>query len=284
MNAILLPTDFSKNSLNAIHYAMNLFENESCQFYILNVQMASSFISDDLMTMSSSATIYQTLISTAKKSIKNLIHDVETKYNNEKHEFISIVDYDNFADAINQICESKSIDLIIMGTKGATGAQKVIFGSNTARIMEKCCTPVLAIPNGCSFTEIDKIAFTSNFSSLYNSTELKPLLEIAKRYNSKIDILHLIEKKQLSQIQINNKAFLESCLKKITHEFIDLESEDIFKTVQDYIVNHDIKLLAMKSKKHSFFDRLFARHLVETFAFNIDIPFLVIENTTRLNN
>ncbi|MCK5401841.1 MAG: universal stress protein [Flavobacteriaceae bacterium] len=276
MKVILLPTDFSKNSINAIYYAMNLLENEHCEFYILNVQSASSFISDDLMTMSSSATIYQTLIGTAKKSLKNLINTIETKYKNEKHDFHSIVDYDNFVDAINQISKSKSIDLIVMGTKGATGAQKVIFGSNTVHIMQRCKTPVLAIPNGCSFTSMDKIVFTTNYSTMYNSKDMEPLMDIAKPYNSKIDVLHFSDKDSLSQDQKKIKAFLESVFSNVPHEFIDLESEDIFKTVQDYIVNNDIKMLSMMSKKHSFLERLFARHLVETFAFKIDIPFLVM--------
>jgi nucleotide-binding universal stress UspA family protein len=280
MKAILLLTDFSKNSINAIYYAMNLLENERCQFYILNVQTASSFISDDLMTMSSSATIYQTLIETAKKSIKNLIKTIEANFKNEKHDFYSIVDYDNFIDAINQLCESKKIDLIIMGTKGATGAQKVIFGSNTARVMQRCKTSVLAIPVGCSFKNLDKIVFTSHFSTFYNNDELQPLIDIARRYSSKIDILHLIDGASLSQNQELNKEFLNTCLSKVDHEFIELKSVEIFKTVQDYIVNNDIKMLSMMNKKHSFLERFFARQLVETFAFKIDIPFLVMENTS----
>ena len=280
MKTILLPTDFSKNSINAVHYAMDLLENESCELYIINVQTASSFISDDLMTMSSSATIYQTLIGTAKKSIKNLIHIIETEYKNEKHKFHSIVDYDNFVDAINQVSESKSVDLIIMGTKGATGAQKVIFGSNTARIMQRCNTPVLAIPDGCNYTNIDNIVFTSNYSKICDAKMLKPLLDIAKLYNSKIDVLHLLEGESLTKDQEINKTFLDSCLSKVAHEFIDLKSENIFKTVQDYIVNNDIKMLSMISRKHSFLERLFTRHLVETFAFKIDIPFLVLGNTS----
>lgn len=282
MKAILLPTDFSTNSLNAIDYAVELYKNESCEFYLINIQKASSFVSDDLMTMSSSATIYQTLIDAAKKSINNIIIKVENKHNNKLHQFFSIVDYDNFIDGINQICEAKQIDLIVMGTKGASGAEKVIFGSNTVRVMQRCSTPVLAIPNGCTFNNLERIAFTSNYSTLYNKAELSPLIEILSLYNSKIDILHLASENDLSQDQENNKAFLDSCFSNITHEFINLEEKDIFKTVQDYIKMNDIKMLAMMSRKHSFLERLFARHLVETFAFKIDIPFLVMENTGEL--
>jgi nucleotide-binding universal stress UspA family protein len=279
IKAILLPTDFSKNSLNAIDYALELFKNQPCEFYIINIQKASSFVSDDLMTMSSSATIYQTLIDAARKSIKNIIINVEKKYRNNLHQFHSIIDYDNFIDGINQICEARDIDLIVMGTKGASGVEKVIFGSNTVRVMQRCNTPVLAIPNGCVFKELERVAFTSNYTSLYNKEDLQTLVDILDLYNSKIDILHLANENDLSQDQENNKALLDSCFSNAAHEFVDLSSKDIFKTIQEYLYTNDIKMLAMMSKKHSFLERLFTKHLVETFAFKIDIPFLVMENT-----
>ena len=36
MKNILLPTDFSENSWNAIKYALQLFKNETCRFFLLN--------------------------------------------------------------------------------------------------------------------------------------------------------------------------------------------------------------------------------------------------------
>lgn len=166
-----------------------------------------------------------------------------------------------------------------MGTKGATGAAKVIFGSNTARVMQRCFVPVLAIPNDCTYKSIDKIAFTSNYSTQYKIDELWALTDIAKQQDSKIHVIHLTTDTNLSKDQKNNKNFLDTCIGTINHKFVDLESTDMFETIQEYIKTNDIKMLAMMSRKHSFFERLFARHLVETFAFKIDIPFLVMENT-----
>ena len=99
MKTILLPTDFSQNSLNAINYAIKMFKDIDCTFYVLNVHKASSFISDDLMTASPSVNLYQAIIDTAKKSLDNLIHSIESKNNNPKHKFFPIVDYDNFIDS-----------------------------------------------------------------------------------------------------------------------------------------------------------------------------------------
>jgi len=279
VKSILLPTDFSKNSINAINYAMALFKNESCEFYVINIQKASSFVSDDLMTMSSSATIYNTLIDVAKKSIKNIISNAEENFCNNRHRFYSVVDYDNFVDGINQICEEKSINLIVMGTKGASGIKKMIFGSNTVHLMKRCNVPVLAIPDGCNFSGLNSVAFTSNYKTIHSNRELSPLVDILKLYNSKLEVLHLSDENYLSRNHENNRTILDSCFSNINHEFVDLEGNSVFKTIKSYIGENDIKMLAMMSEKYSFLEHLFTSHLEENFAFKIDIPFLVMENT-----
>ena len=55
------------------------------------MQKASSFISDDMMAVSSSATIYNTLVDAAKKSISNIISQIEKTFGNNNHKFHSIL-------------------------------------------------------------------------------------------------------------------------------------------------------------------------------------------------
>lgn len=276
MKTILLPTDFSKNSINAIDYAIALFKDVECRFYLLNVQKASAFISDDMMVVSASATIYKTLIDAAKKSISNIILKIEEKHQNNKHQFHSVVDYDNFIDAIKQVSTKHEVDLIVMGTKGASGLEKIIFGSNTVRVMQRCNIPVLAVPDGCKFQGVDKIAFATSNLKLFNTLEFKPLKALMALGNSKLDILHLADQNHLAYNACDNMDFFNTNFNEAKHEFIDTTSKEIYNTVHDYIKDNDIKILAMLNKKHSFLERLFKRQDVEKFAFNIDIPFFVI--------
>lgn len=279
MKSILLPTDFSKNSENAINYAMALFKEVPCDFYLLNVQKASAFISDDMMVMASSATIYQTIVDVSKKSLTNLIAKIQKKYHNEKHTFHSVVDYDNFVDSINQMVINNQIDLIVMGTKGASGLEKVVFGSNTVHVMQRCIAPVLAIPDGCLFTNLDRIAFTTNNLTLHTIEELKPLKDLLMLYGSKLNVLHFDDLEGTSNQKKENKLFLKKHFSDVTtYENIDSYSKDLYKTLAGYIHANDIKLIALMRRKHSFLERLFTRHPEETLAFNIDIPFLVMEN------
>lgn len=281
MKTILLPTDFSKNSLNAINYATELFKNEVCEFYILNVQKASSFISDDMMVVSSSATIYSTLIDAAKKSITNIISSIKLREDNDKHQFHSIVDYDNFIDSINQTSEKHQVDLIIMGTKGASGLQRVLFGSNTARVMQRCHTPVLAIPEGCKYAPLNKIAFTTNHINLFTIDELQILKTVLHLCGSKLYVLHVADEHHLAQKQLQNMNFFDAYFPDAEHDFIDVNKKDMFDTVHQYILDNNIDMLSMISEKHSFLERLFTRHALETFAFSIDVPFLVVESSNK---
>lgn len=279
MKSILLPTDFSKSSINAINYAVKLFEGISCDFYILNVQKASSFISDDLMTVSSSATIYSTLVDAAKKSIANIILDIEKRSKNKNHSFHSLVDYDNFIDAINQTSKIYGIDLIVMGTNGACGLEKVIFGTNTVHVMQRCSVPVLAIPDGCKFKKLDNIGFTSSFSSDYFIDDFKVLIDIASLYKSKVQILHVVEENDFEEKLKENIDFFQTNFPQVAYDRIYSKGGDSYSDIHDYAVKNHIKMIAMVGKSHSFFSRLFARHAVETFAFKIDIPFLVLHRT-----
>ncbi len=46
---ILIPTDFSKNALNAIRYALELYKKEPCEFYFLNVFRVDYYTTDTLI-------------------------------------------------------------------------------------------------------------------------------------------------------------------------------------------------------------------------------------------
>ena len=279
MKSILLPTDFSKNSVNAIEFAVELFSNQDCDFHILNVQKASSFISDDMMAVSSSATIYRTIVDAAMKSINNIISKVESRYKNERHNFHSLIDYDNFTDAINQVSEKHNIDLIIMGTKGASGLEKALFGSNTVHVIQRCNKPILAIPDGCKFSDLTKIVFATTNLKAFVINELKVLKEFVDVYNAQLSILHIADKNHATYKTFDNSVLYDTYFEEAKHDYIDSISRDMFDEIHDYNIANDTKMLVVKNKKHSFLGRLFSKHGLETLAFKIDIPFLVLPST-----
>lgn len=278
MKKILLPTDFSENSINAIKYAIDFFMYEECEFFVLNVQRTSSLITDDLMLSNPSETLFNTLVSSTKERLKDLVGKLESDNGNALHRFHIKVDFDNFIDAINQMVEIEHIDLIVMGTRGDSELGKRIFGSNTIHVIQRGKCPVLAIPQHYTYTAIKDIVFPSNYYTKYNLEDLSILIDCAEKYDYTIHVLHVKDSDHLTEFQENNRAFLDACFTNVNHSFVELDEGKLYKSIATYIKEHDIDLLALMSRKHSFLERLFTKHPVESFAFDLKVPMLAMEN------
>ncbi|NJX16285.1 universal stress protein [Tamlana crocina] len=278
MKRVLLPTDFSENSISAINYAMVLLKSEPCDFFVFNVQKASSYITDDMMIVSADSTVYRTLIDSSKKSVEKLIGDLKTNFANPKHTFHSLVDYDNFIDAINQVVKEHDIDFIIMGTKGASGIEKMIFGSNTARVIQQSNVPVLAIPKNVSFSNLDRLVFlTSNLKQL-DAKSLQVLKYLVDKNHTDVKFLSTGSMAEKAEPKAHLASFLELHFPNAEHDFLAANDKSLYHVVHDYTETHAIKWLCMVGKHHSFIERLFSGHPIENLAFKIHHPFLVLHN------
>ncbi len=279
MRHILLTTDFSENSIHAINYALELFMFTECEFQLLNVVKSSTFISDDLMQSMPTESVYSELISDAKVKLESLIETLNDKHNNLLHTFEPIVDYDNLIGAINQTVELHQIDLIIMGTKGATNLEKIIFGSNTLRVFQRCHVAVLAIPEKSQIKPIKNVLFTTKYQTTYKRKDLDILIDLAEHYNYNLDVLHISEHKNMDAKQQLVQQELDVFFQNVNHQFVTKSETIYLKTVLDYIDEHNIELFCMMRKQHTFLEHLFLNHKTEQIAYNIQVPFLMLAYT-----
>tara|TARA_R110002073_G_C8994676_1_gene538340 strand:- start:51 stop:476 length:426 start_codon:yes stop_codon:yes gene_type:complete len=139
--------------------------------------------------------------------------------------------------------------------------------------------PVLAIPDGCKYKNIDAIAFTSSFSSSYFIEDLQPLKEILKLNSSKLNVLHVVEENDFAENLSQNMNFFHTNFTKVEYSRIVSDDKNVYNNIHDYAISNNIKMIAMLSKNHTFLERLFTKHSVETFASKIDIPFLVMKKS-----
>ncbi|WP_405208043.1 universal stress protein [Aquimarina sp. LLG6339-5] len=280
MKNILLPTDFSDNSWNAIDYATELFKDEDCTFFLLNVYSQIIYESIHVSDIPSKRSIENTVKTNA---ITNLEHVKKTFIHtspNQKHQFEIIALFGSLIEAVEEIVKSKKIDLIIMGTKGATGTKEVFMGSNTVRVINtiKNC-PVLAIPK--NFTLISKpseITFATDFTHFYSKEELQPIVEFAKSFDAIIRIVYIQQQEgSLTEEQKFNLSMLQKYFKDITYYQHSLtKSESISKSIKAFTEELDIYLLVMLNYTHGFIDKLTREPVIKKMAFHTQIPLLVI--------
>ena len=276
MKHILLPTDFSDNSYNAIIYALQLFKEEKCTFYILNTYTPVIYHVEYALIDPEQFGLADAVRETAEKGIQEISDRIEKEYNNPKHIFVQIASFNTMLRAIDEFQEDKNIDFIVMGTKGATGAKGVLFGSNTVHVFNSAKCPVLAIPENFSFEKPHEVLFPSDYNIDFKEFQIKPIADISMQYHSRINIFHVSYGEALTETQERNKKHLETYFKAAAYLFHEVKNKNISHAIADFQLKARINLLVMVNNKHSFFENIFFKNKINQIGFRLNIPFLII--------
>lgn len=275
MTRILLPTDFSDNSFKAITYALSLYKNVSCTFYILNTYMPPVYHTEYILGSPGQIGLGDMIKEESEKSLKELKTKLEDEFKNPLHTFITHSAFNMLTNEIGQITEAEKIDLVIMGTKGATGAQEILLGTNTVHVLKNSKCPVLAIPQGFDFEKPKVILFPSDFEVSLTKENLAILLQIVKEHNSEINVMHVFTELKLNPTQTKNRKSLETLLGN-NGLFHDVGSDEIITAINKFQLKVKIDFLVMVQNKHTFFERLFIEPTIKKIGFHVNVPFLVI--------
>ncbi len=282
MYNILLPTDFSNNAWNAITYALKFFNDEDCTFYLLHTYTPAFYRMDYLVGGPSFSAIPDVGVDVSLAGLEKTLADIETQYKNPKHHFKTASAFNLLTDEINDLAREKGIDMVVMGTQGATGAKEIFLGTNTVYVIRKARIPVLVIPEKFEYRPVKKILFPTDYWSRYREDEFSTVPEVAEMCKADITVLHVKEEYELSENQSDNKQYLDELLGNTPHKFEEMEEALMPNAITDYIDKMKFDLLAMMNRKHSFLERLMWRQNVDQIGFHVQIPFLVIPDTAKI--
>ncbi|SHI80378.1 Nucleotide-binding universal stress protein, UspA family [Arenibacter nanhaiticus] len=276
MKRILIPTDFSENSYKAIAYALQLLKSKSCTFHLLNTYTPAIYQAEYLLHSPAQiglGDIYQT---NSETQLKELKIKLTTEFKNPLHEFVTHTAFNVLVDAIDELVSNESIDLVVMGTQGATGAKEIFLGSNTVHLLKRAKYPVLAVPNNYEFRVPKKILFPTDYEINYNTALLKEVLYLADIHKAKIKVMHISQNYELSTEQQKNKSKLTELLSGVVHQFHDLPDQGIIEGINSFQQTHETDVLVMVKNKHSFLENLFLKPVINQIGFHTNIPFLVL--------
>ena len=277
---ILLPTDFSRNSIQAINYARELYKNDNCDFYVLNVFSATSNILDSLLNIEPGSELYETAKQNSENGLAK-VYDIiaMSAYDNPKHHFEVISIFNNVIDAIKQVVEQKDIEMIVMGTKGETHSKTTAFGKTAMYVMEKVRNcPVIVVPQNAKVELPKEIVFPTSYKTHYKRRELNYLTAIAKKCDATIIVLHICEEKTLDKNQIENKRLLEEIIEGTNYKFHDLPQNDVLSSINIFVESRASDMVAFINKKHPFFGSILTNALVKQISFYLKVPILTMHD------
>lgn len=278
---VLLPTDFSKNALNSIRYALDLYADQICEFYFLNAYQVNGYSIDTMMVPEPGEKVYESAKAASEEGFVKLMDILALHNDNPKHTYHTISTFNSLLYAIKDTIAKKDIDIVVMGTKGKTGAESVIFGTNTVDVMEKVTEcPVMAIPENVRFAAPKEIVFPTDYKTSFKRKELNYLLEIALHHKAAIRVLHIIKETDLNRTQKANKELLEAILEGAEHTYHTLSDLKVQSGISAFIESRESDIIAFVNKKHSFFGNIFSRPLVKEMGYHSKIPVLAFHDVS----
>lgn len=269
MKTILVPTDFSNNANNALKYANDFAKAINNKIVLLHsylplvgkYNMISGMVAED--------------IAIQKKSSEKKLEKLSSKY--VKVPSSHLVKIGDPIDEIIDAAQKSKSQLIIMGTHGASGLKRILFGSNTSDVISKSNTPVLAIPQRYRFKKINTIVYATDLNNTIN--ELKHIIPIAKQLNATIEVLNLNYSYNKNE---NKKQVVEKKIKTLNYKKIKLIEQKatieqtMIEQIKKYLIKTKPQLLVMFPEDKAWFDKLFISSKTEELANQIKLPLLSI--------
>jgi len=273
---ILCPTDFSECSLNAIEYAAKLGEKFNADLILFHVPNT-----DDYQKLFAKNPISVDLLTFAEKKLESLVQEVKNEsLDKGLHSCTGIIEEGKTSSTILEYADTHQVNLIIMGTEGINDFKKNYIGTRTSKVVSKSNVDVMVIPRKVFFKPIKKFVYATDYLE-EDKIALQKVVQMAKFYDSEIDIVHVGTKKKSI-----DKALHQTMVSEIT-PFVKYEKVNfILKSYRDdpglglenYLITSKGDMLVTLSKKKSWFDQLFTNNLSKKMSYFINKPLYVIRS------
>lgn len=278
MKNILLLTDFSDNAWNAMFTALKLHESIPCRFFLLNTYEPAFAPVLGEKSKERLGVLYDSLSENSNIELKKIMDYLELNHENPDHCFEMISMAEDIVKGTKKVLSQKEIDLVVMGSKGASGAKEVFMGSNAVKVIKKIRNrPILVVPDEHDFKRLTKIVFPTDFSRTFNKYELKPLREIAEVWNARVLVLQVAQEFRYDKDQEINRELLKKHLHGIPVEFCEASLES---TVEDAIMkfsaSFDAEMIALIHYEHTFMEKLTHEPVIKKMGFHTPVPLLVL--------
>lgn len=272
MKNILIPIDFSDVSKTAAEYGLHLatkFKSEVTFIHAYHIPSAGA------------SSVVWTIEEDIKKDRLNELKEWKTQFKKAFPE-VHISTKVSLGFAVNEIVQETELnhyDLIVMGTKGASGIKEALLGSITSTLIGKVSTPILAIPENVTYVSPKEFVLASDLKKINNPQLLNNFISLASQYEATVTVLN-IENEHSESIEelfesIQEAIKIDEATENMPHRIVNLKQDEIEKAILNYANNKEANILAIIHRNRNFFQRLFHESLAKKLANHGHTPILV---------
>lgn len=274
MKKILFPTDFSEVANNAFIHALEFAKIVDGELILLHTfelpVYDNQFFPENYNILFDSLQLTQ--FDMFKDEIPKL-REIAKERNLDKIKLSHRLMDGNLIYNIKKAVKEDKIDLVIMGTSGASGWEAFFLGTNTGNVLSVIDVPVMSVSLESKFKKIETIGFTTRYRSK-DKKALKEVIKIAKNTNAKVRCLYV--KTKDSDVSDEKIQKWQNDFEGEPVVFSVIPSEDVKGSIIDFLQYKNIDMLAMITYKRNFFVELFNPSLTQKFSKSLEIPVLAM--------
>ncbi len=258
---ILCPTDFSENAKKACEFAIRQFDLTNAHFTLYHAVIQPRSYGGMLVK------ITDIMLSDAQERLQAEIVELKVKFGDElKIKCLAKVGY--LDQIIPLIIRRELIDLIVMGTKGASTLATKVLGSNAEQVIRKSNKPVLAIPNLSALRDIKNVVIATEREEMPKAAAVEHVLNSLK------------EQVDASVLTIFTENTTKAPKSIALHgRFLPVHIEHAPKAmmgIRKYLEENQVDLLVVFHLQKTRLDYIFSQSTTKKIFAAMDVPMLVL--------
>ena len=271
MKSILFPTDFSQCASNAFTHALELASQQNAELIVLHIVFPNEGVDNNVYN----AFWTDDYLAQREKGMKDWIRRKLRKPEHKKVRITSLTQIGFPVATISKVAETNKVDLIVMGTTGATGMRGVLLGSVAAGVMGKTAIPVLVVPKKAAYTPMRNVVMATDFNLRISEASKLLLQRWLKLNKSQLHIVHILDKPG-EHVDQNKESVLAGKLGITPKDFHYLHDRNVPQAVSNFMDSQDAQALVTIARDHSLLHRLFFDSVTRKLAHRVRTPMLVL--------
>ncbi len=281
MSKLLVPIDFSECSLNALDFAIAIAKKTGAEVMlyhgyhvIVDTDYAPVAIGYVGMQLEQQQELWENRMAELRQDLAKQVYD-----SGQPLKIHQVVKMGMVVDDLADMTDTDEYEMVIMGTNGASGIEKFLFGSVTSAVSNQVKVPVLAVPKGVQYKGFEHMVYGINFDE-QDIKVIDGLIDFANNFDSKITCLHINTD---TDNFTNDKVELE--VLRETYWFTPVDRLDfalrrdasVQKGLEHYLQEHGTDLLVVLHQNRSFLERIFERSISKGLTFHSEVPLLILK-------
>lgn len=267
MKKILVLTDFSEASRNALQFARSFFGDTVAEFHLLCVHPVETD------AFYSAHHVAKTASTAFAEQLSDVVAELRREATTDWHTFRSSARPGNLLDVVRQYVDASQYDYIVIGAK--KDGTNELFGNSATALIRQVSANVLVVPVDARAQPVRRVVLATDFANLNNCKLLCPVKEFIALKGSTLTLL-TIDTPGKKVVHAERETRIRQFLSPIEPTIARLQAPTARLGIDAYLAGHPVDLLVTIPKHRGWTDALTGNSVTRSLAFTPPVPLLTL--------